>query len=93
MLGLVVSAVSLAAVAWWISKQESPALPDDAGGYAWLVVALLVIAVNFGLRGWRWHLIMRRAGVPHPRRDAQGLTMVGYMGNNVLPARGRSAGT
>jgi len=87
-LGLVVSAVSLGAVGWWISKQESPALPDDAGGYAWLAVALPVIAANFGLRGWRWHLIMRRAGIPHRRRDAQGLTMVGYMGNNVLPARG-----
>jgi uncharacterized membrane protein YbhN (UPF0104 family) len=88
LLGLFVSAISLAAVAWWISKQDSPVLPDSASGYAWLVVALAVIAVNFTLRGWRWHLIMRRAGVPHRRRDAYGLTMVGYMGNNVLPARG-----
>jgi glycosyltransferase 2 family protein len=88
LLGLFVSGISLGAVAWWISKQESPALPDSGGGYAWLVLALAVIAVNFALRGWRWHLIMRSAGVPHRRRDAYGLTMVGYMGNNVLPARG-----
>ena len=26
--------------------------------------------------------------IPHRRRDAFGLTLVGYMGNNVLPARG-----
>ena len=47
-----------------------------------------MIVANFGLRGWRWHLILHRAGVPHRQRDAYGLTLVGYMGNNVLPARG-----
>jgi uncharacterized membrane protein YbhN (UPF0104 family) len=87
-LGLAVSAASLAAVVWWISRQESPRLPDSAGGYGWLVLALALIAGNFALRGWRWHLIMRGAGIAHRRRDAHGLTMVGYMGNNVLPARG-----
>jgi glycosyltransferase 2 family protein len=88
LLGWLVSAVSLAAVVWWISRQDAPELPDAASGYAWLVVALGVIACNFVLRGWRWHLILRDAGVPHRTRDAFGLTMVGYMGNNVLPARG-----
>jgi glycosyltransferase 2 family protein len=86
--GTLVSLVSLAAVAWWVSKQDAPQLPDSRSGYAWLVLALAVIALNFTLRGWRWHLIMRFAGVPHRRRDALGLTLVGYMGNNVLPARG-----
>jgi uncharacterized membrane protein YbhN (UPF0104 family) len=86
--GTLVSLVSLAAVAWWISKQEAPQLPDSRSGYAWLVLALVVIAFNFTLRGWRWHRVMRFAGVPHRRRDALGLTLVGYMGNNVLPARG-----
>ena len=47
-----------------------------------------MIAGNFALRGWRWHRIMLHAGVEHRRRDALGLTLVGYMGNNVLPARG-----
>jgi uncharacterized membrane protein YbhN (UPF0104 family) len=88
LLAWAVSAVSLGAVVWWISGQDAPELPSSAAGYAWLVVALAVIAMNFVLRGWRWHLILRRAGVPHRRRDAFGLTMVGYMGNNVLPARG-----
>ncbi len=88
LLGWIVSAVSLGAVVWWISGQDAPELPDSAAGYAWLVVALAVIAVNFVLRGWRWHLILRHAGVEHRRRDAFGLTMVGYLGNNVLPARG-----
>jgi glycosyltransferase 2 family protein len=88
LLGLLISAVSLGAVAWWISRQDSPSLPDDAEGYSWLAAALLVIAFNFVLRGWRWERILVCASVPHRRRDAYGLTMVGYMGNNVLPARG-----
>ena len=87
-LGLLVSAVSLGAVAWWISRQDAPALPGSVGGWAWLAVAVPAIAVNFTLRGWRWHLILRHAGIPHRGRDAFGLTLVGYMGNNVLPARG-----
>jgi uncharacterized membrane protein YbhN (UPF0104 family) len=88
LVGGLVSLVSLAAVAWWISGQESPRLPSSSAGYAWLALAFAVICVNFALRGWRWHRIMLSAGVVHRRRDAYGLTLVGYMGNNVLPARG-----
>jgi uncharacterized membrane protein YbhN (UPF0104 family) len=87
-LGALVSVVSLAAVGWWISRQGAPHLPSSAVGFAWLGAAMCVIAVNFGVRGWRWHLILRSAGIPHRERDAFGLTLVGYMGNNVLPARG-----
>ena len=88
LLGIIVSIASLAAVAWWISRQDAPRLPDSTEGYAWLALAAAVIACNFVLRGLRWHVIMRHAVVPHRRRDALGLTTVGYMGNNVLPARG-----
>jgi glycosyltransferase 2 family protein len=88
LLGALVSLVSLAAVAWWISKQASPRLPDSSAGYAWLALAFAVNATNFGVRGWRWHRILLGAGIAHRRRDAFGLTLVGYMGNNVLPARG-----
>ena len=88
LLGWIVSAVSLGAVVWWVQGQDAPELPDAASGYAWLAGALVVIAGNFVLRGLRWHLILRDASVSHRTRDAFGLTMVGYMGNNVLPARG-----
>ena len=88
LLGLLISIVSLAAVAWWISRQDAPRLPDSTQGWAWLALAAAVIACNFVLRGLRWHGIMRHAGVLHRQRDAIGLTTVGYMGNNVLPARG-----
>jgi glycosyltransferase 2 family protein len=87
-LGVLVSIVALAAVAWWISRQESPRLPESGMGYAWLGLALLLTAVTLALRGWRWHRILQLSGVPHRSRDALGLTLVAYMGNNVLPARG-----
>ena len=88
LLGLLVSVVSLGAVVWWVSRQEAPQLPDSREGFGWLAGAFAVIAGNFVLRGLRWHGVMRYAGVPHRLRDALGLTLVGYMGNNVLPARG-----
>jgi glycosyltransferase 2 family protein len=87
-LGALVSIVALGAVAWWITQQDEPRLPDTAEGFAWLALALLVSACTLTLRGWRWHRILKDTGVPHRLRDAFGLTLVAYMGNNVLPARG-----
>jgi glycosyltransferase 2 family protein len=87
-LSLLVSVVSLAAVAWWISKQDTPQFPDSAGGWAWLLGAVCVYGVALAVRGFRWHRILRLTGIPHQRADAYRLTLVGYMGNNVLPVRG-----
>jgi glycosyltransferase 2 family protein len=87
-LGILVSIVSLGAVAWWISRQDSPRLPESGVGWAWLALALLLITCAYVLRGRRWHRILELASVPHRPRDAYGLTLVAYMGNNVLPARG-----
>src|SRR5918999_4956976 len=87
-LGLAISAASLVAVVWWILRQPAPELPESGLGFAWIGLALLTIACTLVLRGWRWHRVLALAGIPHRRRDAYGLTAVGYMGNNVLPARG-----
>jgi uncharacterized membrane protein YbhN (UPF0104 family) len=87
-LGALVSLVALGAVGWWIAQQDQPRLPDTPEGFAWLALALLVSACTLTLRGWRWHRILKDTGVPHRMRDAFGLTLVAYMGNNVLPARG-----
>jgi uncharacterized protein (TIRG00374 family) len=87
-LGVAVSAVSLAAVAYWITRQPAPELPDTAAGFAWLALSLVMSLVALALRGYRWHRVMVLAHVDHQRSDAFGLTAVAYMGNNVLPARG-----
>jgi uncharacterized membrane protein YbhN (UPF0104 family) len=87
-IGLVVSLVSVSAVAWWASQQSRPTFPGDP---AELALVGAGIAVYWGitmLRGWRWHSVMRRAEIDHRTADAYGLAIVGYMGNTVLPARG-----
>ena len=48
------------------------------------VVATLV-------RAERWHQILEHTGVQAKRADCYALTTVGYMGNNVLPARAGEA--
>ncbi len=83
-----VSVVSLAAVAWWISKQDTPQFPDSTQGWAYLLAAVCTYGVALGVRGFRWHRILRLTHIPHKRIDAYRLTLVGYMGNNVLPVRG-----
>jgi uncharacterized membrane protein YbhN (UPF0104 family) len=88
LLGLVVSLVSLAAFVWWALHQKKPHFPSSAEDLAPLVLAVALYGVATVIRGWRWHKILSRAGVDHERKDALGLTVVGYMGNTILPARG-----
>ena len=82
-----VSLGSLAAVVWWATRQEPPSLPDTTGRIAALAGALAVYALATAVRGERWHRILRANGVAVERGDSYRLTTVGYMGNNVLPAR------
>ncbi|HEY0416670.1 MAG TPA: lysylphosphatidylglycerol synthase domain-containing protein [Gaiellaceae bacterium] len=89
-LGLLQAGTSLAAVggiAWWASRQRAPHIPLDGGALGRLALALAIYAAATGLRAERWHAILATAGVGRPRRAVYGLTLVGYMGNNTLPAR------
>jgi uncharacterized membrane protein YbhN (UPF0104 family) len=87
-LGLAISVVSLVAVVWWASHQETPTFPTSAEDWAVLLGATLLYAAPTLLRGLRWHEILRTARIVHQRADAYALIPVGYMGNTVLPARG-----
>ena len=86
-----VSVVALAAVVWWAAKQESPKFPSGAEAIEWLVAAVVLYAVATLMRGERWHWILQVTGVRTHRSDCYLLTTVGYMGNNVLPARAGEA--
>ena len=82
-LQVAVSALALAGVVWWLSRQDMPTLPPlgEAVGPLLAAVALYLLATL--LRGERWHRLLGRGS----RGDAYALTTVGYMGNNALPAR------
>jgi glycosyltransferase 2 family protein len=90
-LGLAVSAVSLAGVVWWALHQEPPTLPDTAGEWLDLAVAIALYAFATVVRGERWYRLLQDEDARPHRRDSQMLNVVGYMGNNVLPARAGDA--
>jgi glycosyltransferase 2 family protein len=85
--GALVSLVALAAVIWWAVRQPAPELPSSAGALLALAGAVGLYGVATALRAerWQWLLVRRRARPA--RADTYGLTTVGYMANNVLPAR------
>jgi glycosyltransferase 2 family protein len=82
-----ISLVSLTAVVWWASRQEQPAIPGTPDALAALLAAGGLYAAATAARAERWYRILRRNGLGARRGDAYALTTVGYMGNNVLPAR------
>jgi uncharacterized membrane protein YbhN (UPF0104 family) len=83
----IVSLIALVAVIWWASKQDAPELPSGTAAFAWLGASLALYSLATLLRGERWHRILHLTGVRASRTDSYALTTVGYMGNNVLPAR------
>jgi len=87
-LAAAVSVVCVVGCAVWASHQEAPRFPHGFDRLSLLAVAGGLYTAATLARGWRWHVILRRAGVEHNPVDAYCLTVVGYMGNTVLPARG-----
>jgi len=87
LLQVVFSVIALAAVVWWASHQEAPQFPHTSGAIAWMAGAALLYALATLIRAERWHRILEITHIHSSRADCYGLTCVGYMGNNVLPAR------
>jgi uncharacterized membrane protein YbhN (UPF0104 family) len=81
-------AIPIAGVVWWATKQRAPTFPSSFGGVMALVGALALYVVATLMRSERWAHLLWRSEVKATRGDAYALVPVGYMGNNVLPARG-----
>jgi uncharacterized membrane protein YbhN (UPF0104 family) len=90
-IGIAVSVVSLGAVIWWASKQQAPQLPHTGTEVLALIGAIALYAVATIVRGERWERLLRDEGAKPKRADMYSLTVIGYMGNNVLPARAGDA--
>jgi uncharacterized membrane protein YbhN (UPF0104 family) len=89
--GLLVSLACVVGVVWWALHQEPPDLPSTAGEWEALLGAVALYGVATLIRGERWRQLMREDGAEPSRGDAHGLNVVGYMGNNILPARAGDA--
>lgn len=91
LLGILVSVVSLAGVVWWATKQEAPTFPSTAGQITALIGAIALYALATVVRAERWERLLKDEGAKPKRKDMYALTVIGYMGNNVLPARAGDA--
>jgi len=84
-LGLVISAACL----WYALRKLD--LPEVWGyirnaDYWWLIPAVAIYFVGVWARTWRWHYMLR-AIKPVPLRRLFPVVCIGYMGNNIYPAR------
>ncbi|MDQ3647251.1 MAG: flippase-like domain-containing protein [Actinomycetota bacterium] len=86
--GWIVSALLVGAVVWWALRQPAPELPTAPSDLAALAGAIALYAAVTLVRGERWRLLLEDSDASVGRTDAWCLTVVGYAGNNVLPARG-----
>ncbi|MEJ7798093.1 MAG: lysylphosphatidylglycerol synthase transmembrane domain-containing protein [Solirubrobacteraceae bacterium] len=90
-LGAAVSLVALGAVVFWALHQEAPTWPDSPYKLAALALAVVVYLGGCAARAERWLVLLRHNGARPTRADAYSLVAVGYLGNNVLPARAGDA--
>jgi len=91
LLGILVSVVSLGAVVWWATKQDAPTFPNTGAEWAALLGAIVLYGFATAVRSERWMRLMEDEGAKPLRKDMYALTVIGYMGNNILPARAGDA--
>ncbi len=84
-LGLVVSAVFL-----WLAlrDQDLGQIWDTLGhaNYIWIIPGILTYFLAVLARTWRWHYMLRSIK-PVSLRTLFPIVTIGYMGNNIYPAR------
>jgi hypothetical protein len=83
--GLLISAVCMYFVARDLEWAAFWAALKSAK-YWWLIPGVLVYLVGVWARAWRWHYLLRPLK-PISTRKMFPIVMIGYMGNNIYPAR------
>jgi hypothetical protein len=82
--------IAVSVVALWILVQsvDIPAALDvlRTASLAWIAVMLVTTTVDIGSRGARWRTLLAPIA-PLRYRRVLGYTYIGYLANNVLPAR------
>jgi uncharacterized membrane protein YbhN (UPF0104 family) len=89
--GAGVSLLCVAAVVAWALRQKAPSVPSAGAAALGFGLAISLYALNTGLRAERWHRLLLAGGARPRRTDTYALTVVGYFGNNTLPARAGDA--
>ncbi len=84
-IGVLISAFFL----WWSLRSLNPADLWQAlihANYWWIVPGVAVYFVGVWVRAWRWHYLLRPVKAVKTRVMFP-ITCIGYMGNNIYPAR------
>ena len=84
-LGVVISAVFVALALRGLKLDEVWA-DLRAANYLWLVPGVAVYFIGVGVRTWRWHYLLKPLKEVAVRQLFP-VVVIGYMGNNVYPAR------
>jgi glycosyltransferase 2 family protein len=84
-LGAIVSAICLAIALRGLDLEHFWEIVREAN-YWWLVPGVVVYFGAVWARTWRWHYMLRHLQ-PVPIRRLFPIVVIGYMGNNVYPAR------
>ena len=58
----------------------------QSANYWWLIPGVLVYFIGVWVRAWRWHYLLRPLK-PISTRKMFPIVTIGYMGNNIYPAR------
>jgi hypothetical protein len=58
----------------------------EGANYWWLIPGVLIYLVGVIVRAWRWHYLLRPVK-SIPTTTLFPITAIGYMGNNIYPAR------
>ncbi len=58
----------------------------EGANYWWLIPGVLIYLVGVIARAWRWHYLLRPIK-SIPTTTLFPITAIGYMGNNIYPAR------
>jgi len=83
--GLVVSVCFLSWALWGLDLSEIWD-PLKSARYWWLLPGVLVYFIGVWFRSWRWHYLLRPVK-PVPTKTMFPIVAIGYMGNNIYPAR------
>ena len=86
MVGLVISVALL----WWSLRDVRPAELAEHFGQTRAIPLILMTAfatLTFAVRTLRWRYILRLDGQPLPYAPLWHATAIGFMANNLLPAR------
>ncbi len=85
LLGVLISGVFLYLALRGLHLEQVWAALRDAQ-YVWLLPGVAVYFVALYLRAWRWHYLLRPLRAV-ATRDLFPIVSIGYMGNNIFPAR------